>query len=387
MRRIQILLLTLTVAFIGLGWTMMAHAQGNFRTGNDVTLSAGQSLSTSLFASGKTIDIAGSVDGDVFCVGQDITITGDISGDVICAGQNVHVAGHVNGNIRVAGQSVTIGGSTARSVSAAGQSVTLEAAGEVGGDTSIAGQSVTLNGTVGRDLLVGSDSVIINGIVNRDVQATVTNLTLGSNSRIAGNLSYVSNNDASRAGGAQIVGNVSRTEPAVGQERGARFGALIGGGFAFALYMLVALLLIALALVLLIPQFIRDATEVALRSPWKTLLVGILASFLVPVVIAALMFTLIGIPLAMLLLLSWIVIVCISVPFAAYYFGYLLLGKNTTSSIWIMLLGSVIILVLFMIPFVGFLAWLVSMWFGLGIILLQYSRLPRPRYNMQPAKR
>lgn len=387
MRRIRILLVMLTVAFIGLGWTMMAHAQGSFRTGNDVTVPEGQSLSTSLFASGKTIDIAGNVDGDVFCVGQDITVTGDISGDVICAGQTVRVAGHVNGNIRVAGQSVTIGGTTARSVTAAGQDISLEASGSVGGDASFGGQNVTLNGSIGRDLAVGATTATINGVVSRDVQASVTDLTLGNNARITGDLSYVSRHDVSRAGGAQVSGAISRSEPPAGQEGGARFGSLIGGSFMFALYMFVALLVVALALILLIPQFIHDAATVAMHSPWKTLLVGFLASFIMPVIIAALMFTLIGIPLALLLLLSWVVIVCLSVPFAAYYLGSLLISKNTNSPIWMMLLGTAIILVLYMIPLVGFIVWLVATWFGLGIILLQYSRLPRPRYATQPAKR
>lgn len=387
MRRIRILVVILIMAFIGLGWTVAANAQGNFRTGNDVTVPEGQTVSSTLFVSGKTVDIAGTVDGDVFCVGQDITVTGNITGDVICAGQSVRVTGTVGGNVRIAGQSVTIGGKTARSVTAAGQDISLDASGSVGGDASFGGQNVTLNGSVGRDAAIAATTATLNGVVSRDVQASATDLTLGSNARITGDLAYVSRHDMSRAGGAQVGGAISRSEPPAGREGEGRFGALIGGSFMFALYMFVAMLVVALALVLLIPQFIHDATEVAMRSPWKTLLVGFLASFIMPVVIVALMFTLIGIPLAFLLLLSWIVIVCLSVPFAAYYLGNLLISKNTSSPIWMMLLGTAIILVLYMIPLVGFIVWLVASWFGLGIILLQYSRLPRPSYSVSPAKR
>lgn len=387
MRRIRILVVILAMAFIGLGWTVAAHAQGSFRTGNDVTVPQGRTLSSSLFASGKTIDIAGNVDGDVFCAGQDISITGDITGDVICAGQTVHVSGHVSGNIRVAGQSVTVSGPTDRSLTAAGQNVALEASSTVGGDTSVVGQNVTLNGTIGRDLEADGNTVTINGAVNRDVHAAVTDLALGSSARVGGNVAYTSRNTLSRASSAVVGGTISRTEPAVNQQEGVRFGSVIGGGFLFALYMFIALLIVALALILLIPQFIHDATEVALRTPWKTLLVGILASILMPVIIVALMFTLIGIPLAILLALSWLVILGVAVPFAGYFLGSLLLSKSTTNPIWIMLLGMAIILILYMIPFVGFITWLAASWFGLGIILLQYPRLPRPHYNVAPAKR
>jgi cytoskeletal protein CcmA (bactofilin family) len=368
-------LVVLIIAFIGLSWSAAAHAQGSFRTGNDMTVPRGESLGTSLFVSGKTIDIAGNVDGDVFCLGQDVTVTGTITGDVICVGQTVNIAGHVGGNVRVAGQTVTIGGSTDRSVTVAGQDVTFDATATVGGDMTVGAQSLTLNGSVGRDLAASAPSVILSGSVGRDAQVIDNDLVLGDGSHIGGNLTYASHNYVSRASGAVVSGTIVRSEPPAQDQN--HFGALIGGGFLFALYMLIALLLVALALVLLMPQLIHDATAVAVRSPWKTLLVGLLSSLLMPVLILVLLFTFIGIPLALLLLLTWIVIVCISVPFAAYYFGGLLLGKSTTRPVGTMLIGMAIILVLYMVPIVGFIVWLVATWFGLGIILLQYSRLPR----------
>lgn len=386
MRRLRILLAILTVAFFGLGWTLVANAQGNFRTGNDVTVAKGQSVNASLFATGSTIDIAGNVYGDVYCAGQDISITGDVTGDVICAGQTVHISGTVGGSVRVFGQTVTLSGTTERGLSAVGQDVALDSAGTVKDDASLAGQSLSVNGAVGRDLAAGGNSLTINGTVARDVLATVTDLSLGGNAQIGGDLAYTSHNELSRAGGAVVAGTTSRAEPSVGQNMGGNFSTLLGGSFLFALYMFIAFLVVALVLVLLLPQLVHDAAGVAVRSPWKALLVGILASFVVPAIIGALMFTLIGIPLALLMLLGWIVIVCLSVPFTAYYLGVMLIGKNPVSPIWTMLLGMAIILVLYLIPIVGLIVWLLATWFGLGIILLQYSRLPRPRYAARLAK-
>lgn len=381
MGRAKILVAGLAVAFIGLGWTAAAHADTNFRAGTDVTVSESQTLDHTLFASGNTVDVAGTVDGDVFCVGQNITITGTVNGDVICAGQSVSITGNVAGNIRAAGQTVTIGGRTERSLTVAGQSVTLDASGSVGGDATLAGQSITLNGSVGRDVSIAATAVTINGSVNRDVSATVTNLTLGGSSQIGGDLTYISRHDATQETGSEVTGSVSRQTPSTQQDNAPRFGALIGGGFIVALYMFIALLLVSLALILLFPQFIHDATEVAVAAPWKTLFVGLLSSILVPVILAVLMFTVVGIPLALLGALAWIIIVCISVPLTAYYIGSMLLSKSTTNPVWSMLLGTAIVLILYMIPFVGFLTWLIGMWFGLGIILQQFPRLPRPRYS------
>ena len=382
MRRIRILLVVLVLSFIGLGWTAAAHAEDNFRTGNDVTVAKEESLDTSLFASGRTIDIAGTVDGDVFCAGQSITITGHVTGDVICAGQTITISGNVDGSVRVAGQTVAVGGTVGHNLTAAGQTVTLDASSTVKSDAEIGAQTATLNGTIGRDLAAGATSMTVNGTVNRNVQASVSDVTLGSSSLIRGDLTYVSAHDAHRETGAQVSGKVSRQQPPASQENGPRIGAIISGSFLSVLYLAIALLLVSLALILIFPQAIHDATEVAVRSPWKTLLVGFLASFIGPIVLLVLTFTVVGIPLAVLGGLAWILIVCLAVPFAAYYLGSLLLSKSTNNPVWIMLLGTAIIVVLYLIPIVGFVAWLVATWFGLGIILLQARHLPRPRYDI-----
>ena len=383
--RIKLLVSVLAVVFVVAGWTTLAHADGslfnNFRTGNDITVPEGQTVDASLFAAGNTIDIAGTVNGDVYCAGQSITITGHVSGDVMCAGQSVRLAGVIDGDIRIAGQTVSIGGVTASNATVAGQSVTLDASGRIQGDASIASQNATVNGAVGRDLAAAGTRVTVNGAVGRDISAGVTSLTLGSNSAVGGNVSYVSRHDATLETGAHVAGTLSRQEPPANQDNGPQLGAMIGGGIAMAVYWFVAFMLISLVLVLLFPRFVHDATEVAVNAPWKTLLVGFLGSFIGPIAIVTLMLTVIGIPLALLFLLGWALIVCLSVPFAAYCLGSLLISKSTTNPVWIMLLGSAIVLVLFMIPLVGFITWLVAMWFGLGIILQQVRRVPRPRYS------
>ena len=385
MRKLAVLLASVLVV-VGLGWTVTAHAQSNFRTGDDVTVGEGQVVDQTLFAYGRTIDVAGTVNGDIFCAGQNVTITGTVTGDVICAGQTVHVAGDVGGNVRVAGQNVTIAGTIARNLTVGGQSVVLDDSGHVHGDAEVGGQSVTLNGAIDRDLAAGATALTLSGIVARDVTATTADLTLGGNARIGGDLTYTSMNTLTRASGSHVGGTIARHNPPADHGNGMWSGAVIGGGFMMALYTFAAFLLIALALILLFPGFIHAATEVAVAAPWKTLLVGFLASIIVPVVILALMFTAIGVPLALLALLTWVVVVCVSVPFAAYYLGSLLLSKSTNNPIWMMLLGAAIILILFMIPIIGFLTWLVAMWFGLGIILLQFPRLPRPNYHVAKAK-
>jgi cytoskeletal protein CcmA (bactofilin family) len=379
MKRRKLLLAGLLVALPVLLWAVGAQAQ-SFRSGDDVTVTQNQVVDKTLFAAGRTVDIAGKVNGDVFCAGENVTITGTVTGDVICAGQNVRIAGTVEGDVRVAGQNVTLGGTIAHNLTAAAQSLMTEAKGTVGEDASIAGQDAVLNGSVGRDLAAGAQTITVNGTINRDVQAQVENLTLGSNAKVGGNLEYTSVNLLVRDTGAQVAGSITRKAPTAHRHQ-PHFGSIVHIGVWFGLYMFVALLIVALVLVLIAPRAFHAATEVAIRRPGKTLLVGFVASVVAPVVIAILMFSVVGIPLALLVVLAWVLTVLLAGPFAAYYLGRVLM-TNSTNAILIMLLGAVILLLFYVVPILGALVWLVALWFGLGIILLQVPRLPRPRHNL-----
>lgn len=381
MHRARMILAAVLIGVIGFGLTASAQAMTSMKSGNDVVLHAGQTADQTIFYAGNTVDIAGTVNGDVFCAGQTVTVSGTVNGDVICAGQNVTISANVSGDVRVAGQNVTISGQVANNASVLAQAATIDSGGRIARDAQITAQSATINGTVGRDLAGASTSMAVNGTVGRDVLATVASLSLGNSAVVNGSIVYTSASTLSKAGGAQVSGTITRYQPTKAtKQNAARAGA---GNFWFSLYLLASLLLVALVLVLLFPRLFHLATEVAYRSPWLTLLVGLVTSIVVPAVFVLLLITVIGIPLALLLLLVWILVSVLAWVFAAYYVGSLLLHNSTRNPIWYMLLGAAIIIILSFIPFLGFFVWLVSLWMGVGIIVRQYAHLPRPRYEVE----
>lgn len=377
MRGNKRLMLAGLIALPLFSWAAIAHAQ-SFRSGDTTTVLVGETVNSSLFVTGKTIDIAGNVQGDVFCAGQNVTITGYVSGDVICAGQSVHVTGKVDGDVRIAGQNVTVGGMVAHNLTAAGQTVVTEGNSRVEGDAVITGQDMTLNGYVGRDVSADADTVTINGRVGRNLQSGVRQLTLGNGARVNGDASYMSNQNVLRAKDAWIAGSLTRKEPKPADRHEARnFLSVV------AIWWFVSMLLFALVLVLVMPQTFHTATSGTVKRMGKTFLVGLIASIIVPVVILVLFATVVGIPLALLALLVWVVVLMLCGPFAAYLTGRLLLRKRTTNAIWIMLLGAFVLLVLFYIPFLGGIILLLSVWLGIGTILLNTMSLPKPNYVIQ----
>jgi hypothetical protein len=365
--------LTTAVLF---GWATVVHAQ-SFRSGDNMTVAAGETVNSTLFVVGKSIDIAGTVNGDVFCGGQNVTVTGHVTGDVICGGQSVRISGTVDGDVRVAGQNVTIGGTVKHNLTAFGQTITTESDSSVEGDVSAAGQDTVLNGSISRDLAIASGTVTVNGKVGRNVQGNAEHLSLGKDAQIAGSVTYTSTNDLKKDGNAQVAGKITHhaVKPKTDNNRGGRIAL-------FVIWLFVSMLLLALALVLLMPQTFQRAASATLQHPGMVFLTGLVASIVAPIAIVILFATVIGIPLAILALLAWLVLLIASGPFSAYLVGRLIWQDKGDNAIWIMLTGAAVLVVVYFIPILGFIIMLLAMWFGLGTILWQVGHMQRQNYKV-----
>lgn len=375
----------LFVAVLTLFWVKVTAAQ-SFKSGTNVTISQNEKVDQTVFAAGRTVDINAEVFGDVFCAGQTVNISGTVHGDVICAGQTVNVTGTVDGNVRLAGQTVTLGANVSGNATIGGQSFTLLSSGSVGGDLSLGSSDASLNGNVGRDLAVGGQNVTLASSVGRNIQGNVENLSLTSSAKVAGTLDYTSNNDASIASGAQVGGPVTRNIPQQEEKSTPSAAAFLGFGIAWFLYWFVAMLITAMALALLFPRALQATTQQAVPTPWKALLVGFVASMVVPVALIVLALTVVGLPLALLLGLLWFLVLILSGPVFGYYIGRLVL-RNSQQPLLIMLVGASIVLALYFIPILGFFVLIAAGLFGTGMILLEASkRTPKPAYNLGSKK-
>jgi cytoskeletal protein CcmA (bactofilin family) len=376
MKRAKYLLIALLLALPILAWVSVAHAQ-SFRSGNNVTVASGQVVNSTLFATGQTVDIAGTVNGDVFCAGQSVTVSGRVNGDVICAGQDLTVTGTVTGDVRLAGQQVTLGAAVGGNATIGAETYSQTSNGKVDGDLSVGANQATLNGRVGRDVAAGGTTLIVANVVGRNVQFAGTNVKLASNARVGGSINYTSNNTLQKSNGAIVAGSVTKHAPSSKQEK-----HVWPFSWLFALYIFVSCLIAALLLVLLFPRMFEHTARTARAHMGKTFLVGLLASIIVPALLMVLLVTIIGIPFALLAGLIWLLLGILATPTAAYLLGHYILS-GSRNAILIMLVGAAILFLLYLLPFIGFLVWLLAEWFGLGALLLQSRRVGMPHYNME----
>jgi cytoskeletal protein CcmA (bactofilin family) len=362
-----------------LGWVRIAKAQ-SFHSGNTVSLTQKQTIDDTVFAAGRTVDINSTINGDIFCAGQNITIAGTINGDVICAGQTINVSGTVNGDVRLAGQTVTLNAKVSGNATIASQTFTLDPGGSVARDLTLGTTTSTLNGSIGRDVIFGGGNLVVASTVGRNIKASVNELTLASNAKVNGDVNYTSTNDLKKDSGAVVAGSATRTAPT--KKSAGRKLSLIGFSIFFFIYWLLALLATGIVLVLLFPRAVHAVSNRAWPAPWWALLTGFIASFAVPIVLTLLAATIIGLPLAIIGGLLWVVALILSGPMFSYYIGRLVL-RDSRNVLLIMLVGSLILVVLDFIPILGFFVFLAAVWIGTGMLLLEVFHLfSRPVYNL-----
>lgn len=345
----------------------------NFKTGDNVTVAASETIDNTLFTAGKTIDIAGTINGDVFCAGQNVTVSATVNGDVICAGQTVRVSGEVSGDIRIAAQTINVNGVVEGNATIAGQTFTLESDSSIAGDVTLGATDAVINGSIGRDVAVGGADIILNSSIGRNIKGNIESIKLNSEASVGGFIEYESFNEITLAEGAEVSGDITRITPA---EQDTSF-AFAWGWF---LYVLIASFFAVTVLVLLFPGVYRDVTNQAKNSLWKSILIGAVASFVVPVFLVLLLFTFVGIPLAIVLGLLWVVVASLSGSFTSFFVGRKLL-QDSKNAVAIMLGGTAVMTILYFIPVIGFFAVILSSWFGIGMLTQELMRrTPKPNY-------
>ncbi len=324
---------------------------------------------TALFA-GQDIVVDGTINGDLFCAGQNVTVNGTINGDVFCAGQNFTLNGLVNGSARLAGQNLTINGKVTGNISMAGSTLSISEKGVAGQDVQATGASLIVRGVITRDLATSSQDVVISGVVGRDARIKDESIEITDTAKIGGNLYYQSTAQAQIAPGV-VAGTTTQTQPPAQKPVNTAKAFVLGYGYWFA-----AMLLIAFVVLLLFPRVLDNSVKEANARPGRTIFNGFFAVFLPPVLIVMLCLTLIGIPLAVLLSLIYMIALFMCGPFFAFFVGSKILPEQRA---WVrMLLGSSIILIAYALPLVGFLVGFAAVVFGIGMFTeIVMQRLPK----------
>ena len=371
-------LLTLILA-LAIG--CMPGAGSKFQSGPNITIAADAPVDDDLYLAGGNINVQGRVDGDVTIAGGQITLGDEVTGDATVAGGQIRIGGPVGDDLRVAGGDIAILSDVTDDVIAAGGSVELGPESAVGGDVVTgAGRSV-VRGTVQGDLTAGSGEVVISGTVRGNVDLQAEQVMLEPTARIEGDLSYVSPNEATLHNGAQVLGSTTRQAPRMSimgvEVEDNSFNRAVAAVVGQVQWFL-GTLAVGLLLLLVLPTTFRSVQETLKSSPWSSLAMGI-GVLVVPIAIAILGVIAIviggiaGTPVAVVPLATYIVLLALATPVVALFIGRFLLNRAASPepAAWLSLvLGSIILALIGLVPFLNILVGVLTIIFGFGAWLL-----------------
>jgi len=334
------------------------------KAGQEVHVQKGENVKDNLYIAAGNVSVGSDVFGDLLAVGGNVLLSKDVSQDISAAGGSVTILGGSGGDVRAAGGNILIAGKMAGDLLAAGGTVVVSSDVTVGKDAVIAGGQITLDGDVSGNVSITGGVATINGHVKGNVKTrTDGKLTLGSGAVIDGNLEYSARSQDSLVvnEGALVKGETSFSEIAIPQKSDVKkfIPAIIG---TFILFKILALLVSALILVFLFRRFSNTLLENTMKKPLEVLGKGFIALVVIPAASILLFVTLIGMPLGIILLLSYAILVTISCIYAGVLFGAwlsMVLRKSHQLSItWKSVVGGVLLLAV--VRFVPVIGWLVA---------------------------
>lgn len=383
MKKTSLIMLSLAIVLL-LPVAVKAYSA---KSGASVYVPKTETIEGSLYAVGQNITVEGRVKGDVICAGQAINIKGVVDGDVICAGQTINVDSKIGGNLRIAGSFINIDGSIARNAMAFGATINTAASSTIGSDMLIGAALAEIRGKISRDLYGGGVNIIISGQIDKNIELTLddrnttknkndknntSGLIIDKGAKIGGNLDYSAYKDASIDKGAKITGKISRNALTVPVDK---FKPNRAGMFIGIIISIFSALLIGLIIISLWPQAAKDITGKMMEKIGHSIGWGAAFLFLTPVVIIIAAITVIGLPLAGILLAIWLIVLYISKIFVGIAIGRKYFWKDKEDKlVWQMAVGVIISWIIFSIPILGWLLALVAMFWGIGGLWLYYRK-------------
>jgi len=173
-RRIATAATLAVVALVVLVGVALAQSNDKLRSGQTVTIPAGETVTSDLYVFAGTVRVEGTIDGDLVALGGTIEIPGTVTGDVLAAGGNVSMTGTVGGDARLTAGTVTVSGTVKEDLATASGQATIDPSGTVGEDMLASVGRLSVDGTVTGDLTAsaatydktgtvgGTEDVVIN---------------------------------------------------------------------------------------------------------------------------------------------------------------------------------------------------------------------------------
>ncbi|MDZ7303958.1 MAG: polymer-forming cytoskeletal protein [candidate division KSB1 bacterium] len=372
----------LLIALLLFGCSISSAAE--FKTGNRVTITAGDTLKSDLYAAaqviemfgtaqrdlvaaGQRIEMKGSLEQNFYAAGQSVIINGTVRGDILAFGAEVELSGVAASGFRGAAGSIFIKGTVNGDVIVSGGELTIAPEAVVNGDVISANGKIEVAGTVHGKLTGVADQVILAGTVDEDAELTIgKKLELRPTAHLGGNLTYRSAKPLQLENTEVVAGEIVFKE--IRPKPGAAWWR-----WTVRIWFWLATVIVGLVMVALGKTQIQNALDRTLQRPLPTLGFGAVTLLATPIALILSFILLLTIPLGLVLLLSFLIVAYLGVIMLGTLLGrevLRLVGESSGSLYLPMFVGITLLYALTFIPRVSGLIWFVVLIGGLGMVML-----------------
>jgi len=339
------------------------------------------------FSAGGMVHLTEPVAGDALLAGGQVEIASEVQGDLVVAGGEVSVGGGIGDDLYAAGGEVTVDAIVAGNARVAGGEVEIGPATVIEGGASITGGRVKFDGSVTGYLQATGGDVRLSGTVGGDAMVRSGELHIAPGTRIDGKLVYRGPDAPVVPEGATIAGGVEFHETSAHRwvDRDTHVAVDAGRAVGSMLWF-VGVFAVAALFTAVFPAFSTQAATMIGRDPWTSLGIGLAVLVCMPFVAVVLLITIIGIPLALLLVPVYLVLMFLGWVTAALFLGERLLEFARRGQpvgigwrILALLAALIALWLLRRIPYAGPLIGMAALSAGIGALVWQlWSRRERP---------
>ena len=339
----------------------------------DVRIAAGERVEESLVAwGGDRVDVDGVVDGDLIAASERVAIRGEVTGSLYVFCRDLEITGKVGGAVHAIAESTRVEGEIGGAVYAVGEDFTLSRTSRAKSDVNLFAEDAVLEGPVGRDAHIAGERLDVSGEVGRNVHGLwLDELSLRDTAHVRGNVEVrlEEGREIDRAAGARVDGEVRAEQRLRPREhyldhyRSWRF-------YAVNLLWYAAAFLFGLFVYWVGPVVFRGAVRTG-PELFRALGLGLVVLVMGPVAAVVAALTVVGLPMAVLLVFLYIVALYTADVVVGAWLGRWLAPPADASLLSFgksFALGLAILYVVALVPFLGPAIGLVALLLGLGLL-------------------
>ncbi len=367
-----------------------------------------------VFISGARLKFGSRVNGDLFSISYEMVQADTITGNFMPVSISIQNLGPILGSYRAVAWNLSCNADVGRNLLILAHDVNIGPASHIGRNADIASSIVVFQGDVQGDMHIRARSAMISGRVGGNLYFGGDSLTINPNTVVVGDINYNSPIRATIAPGSSIAGKINwqQTEP-VKQKQGKGPGLIptwivslrgyfilstiisavvIGVTFLklpgwLALLFLWLIMAVSGNIVLLICKSRANSTVNILEIRFfPSMGLGFIAFLLTPILALVLLFTVLAAPFAPILIMLFGIAMFAGGIFASLYVGRRICALFNPSSAGTpgylcYTVGMTLILLLSIIPIIGYLLVLITLMTGLGGLAQTYRKpkeLPSP---------